>query len=149
MIVAVAVENQNTDTPVSFSFGRSPYFAFVDTDSGELRFVKNPFESAPSAAGIQAAQFVVNEGASALISSSVGPNSFDVLSAAGVAMYAAPQMTLTQAIDALKSGSLRPINTPGAAGHGQSTGAGRGMGMGRARGMGRGRRGAGGGAGHY
>lgn len=94
--------------------------------------------SSPSGAGIGAAQAVAKKGVDAVISGSFGPNASMVLSQEGIKMITGAQGTVRQAVEAFKSGSLKPEPT-GDYGQGSfygGRGAGRGMGMGR--GMGRG-----------
>jgi predicted Fe-Mo cluster-binding NifX family protein len=61
---------------------------------------------AAGGAGIQAAQFVVERGAKAVISGNVGPNAFGVLQAAGVPVYTFGGGTVRQAVEAYKAGKL-------------------------------------------
>jgi predicted Fe-Mo cluster-binding NifX family protein len=53
----------------------------------EAESVDNPAMSAGGGAGIQAAQFVVERGAEAVVSGNVGPNAFAVFESAGVPVY--------------------------------------------------------------
>lgn len=128
MRVVVTAEAKDLDARVCPVFGRAPVYVFVDTDTMDAEAVENPATMAPGGAGVQAAQFVVERGAEAVITGSVGPNAFNVLSAAGVAIYPSTEGTVRQAVEALRQGRL--VATGGATGphHG-------GMGGGRGRGM--------------
>lgn len=137
MKVAVTAAGPDLDSPVDPRFGRAAYFLFIDTDTYELEAVPNPYVSALSGAGIQAAQLVANKGAQAVISGSFGPNAFQTLSAAGIPMYQATGGTVRQMVDAFKANQLVPVAQSGPAP----------FGMGRGFGMGPGMRGAGPGAG--
>jgi predicted Fe-Mo cluster-binding NifX family protein len=136
MRVAVTANGKDLDAPASPIFGRAPVYVFVDSETMEFEAVDNPAINAPGGAGIQAAQFVVERGAEAVITGNVGPNAFNVLRAAGVAVYPFAGGTVRQAVEAFRQGQL--VATGGATGP-QHAGMGMGMGMGRGRGMGMGR----------
>ena len=68
-------------------------------------------------AGIQAAQYVVERGARAIVSGRVGPNAFDVLQAAGVAIYPFDGGTVRQAVEAFKAGRLSETGSATAGAH--------------------------------
>jgi predicted Fe-Mo cluster-binding NifX family protein len=92
--------------------------------------VDNPAVGAAGGAGIQAAQFIVEQGADAVISGNVGPNAFDVLEAANVPVYLFNGGTVRDAVTAYKAGDLP---NAGAATAPEHAGMGRG-GSGRGRG---------------
>jgi len=137
--VVVSAMQQGLDADVSPVFGRCPVYVFLDTESMESESAPNPAMSAPGGAGIQAAQFAVSKGVTAVLTGNVGPNAFNVLQAAGVAIYPVTGGTVRQVVEALKAGTLQPVSgaTSGMGG-GMGLGMGRGMGRGGGRGMGRG-----------
>jgi predicted Fe-Mo cluster-binding NifX family protein len=128
--IVVSAEGDNLDTPSSPVFGRCPTYIFVDTESLEFEALPNPAVSQGGGAGVQAAQFVVNQGAKAVLSGSLGPNAFDVLQAANVTGYLVEEGTVRQAVAAYKAGRLQPMGGANVAAHA-------GMGGGRDRGRGR------------
>jgi len=132
MKIVVTSQGPQLDSQLSPVFGRCPYFIFVDTESLEFEAVPNEAMGAPGGAGIQAAQFVVNRGAQAVITGRVGPNALNVLQAAAIPIYMASGGTVREAVDSFKAGALRAFTGP-AAGFGMGAGMGRGMGMGRGR----------------
>jgi len=137
MKIVVSAQGDNLDAPASPVFGRCPTYVFVDSDTLQFETLPNPAMSQGGGAGIQAAQFVLNQGAQAVLSGNLGPNAFDVFQAAGVPAYLVPPGTVRQAVEAFKAGQLPPMGTANVAAH-AGLGGGRRMGMGRGRGMGRG-----------
>jgi predicted Fe-Mo cluster-binding NifX family protein len=139
MKVVVSAMQEGLDAEVSPVFGRCPVYVFVDTETMEFESAPNPAMSTPGGAGIQAAQFAVSKGVTAVLTGNVGPNAFNVLQAAGVTMYPVSGGSVREAVEALKSGSLQPVSgaTSGMGG-GMGRGMGGGMGRGGGRGMGRG-----------
>jgi predicted Fe-Mo cluster-binding NifX family protein len=106
MRIVVSANGADLDGAASPVFGRCPTYVFVDTETMEFESVDNPAVGAAGGAGIQAAQFVVEQGAQAVISGMVGPNAFDVLQAARVAVYSFGGGTVRQAVEALDAGRL-------------------------------------------
>lgn len=131
MKIAVSSQGENLDAPASPVFGRCPTYLFVDTETMEFEAIPNPAMSQGGGAGIQAAQFVVNQGAKAVLSGNLGPNAFNVLQAAGVPGYLISEGTVRQAVKAYKAGQLQPMGGANVAAHAGMGGGGRGMGRGR------------------
>jgi predicted Fe-Mo cluster-binding NifX family protein len=129
MRIVVTANGADLDAPSSPVFGRCPTYIFVDTDTMAFEAVGNPAVSAAGGAGIQAAQFVVERGAQAVVTGSVGPNAFDVFHAADVPVYIFSGGTARQAVESYKAGRLPTAGGASAPAHA-------GMGMGRGIGMG-------------
>ncbi len=139
MKVVVTSNGADLNAPVSPVFGRCPAYVFVDTETMAFETAPNPAISAPGGAGIQAAQFVIEQGAQAVLTGNVGPNAFGVFQAANVPIYLVGGGTVGEAVEAYKAGRLPSTagaSAPAHAGMGRGRGMGRGMGMGGGRGMG-------------
>jgi predicted Fe-Mo cluster-binding NifX family protein len=141
MKIVVSANGADLDAPASPVFGRCPMYVFVDTDSMESESVENPAINATGGAGIQAAQFVVERGAQAVVSGNVGPNAFGVLQSANVPVYLFSGGTIRQAVEGYKNGQLSAVGGANVQAH-AGMGGGRGMGRGLGRGMGMGRQAA-------
>lgn len=138
MKVAVSATEGSPESAVDPRFGRCPYYVIMDTETMESEVLSNTSMGAPSGAGIGAAQVVAGKGVEAVLTGAVGPNASAVLSQAGINIVSGVQGTVREAVEAYKSGGLKPT---AAAAYGQGSlyggrGTSRGMGMGR--GMGRG-----------
>ena len=129
MKIVVTSNGADLDAQASPVFGRCPWYLFVDTETMEVEAVENPAMEAASGAGIQAAQFVVEQGADALVTGNVGPNAFDVLRSADVRVYLLEDGTVREAVEAYEEGLLTEASDATGPAH---------AGLGRARGMGRG-----------
>ena len=131
MKIVVTANSTNLDAPTSPIFGRCPAYLFVDTETMAFEATENPALSAPGGAGIQAAQFVVERGAQAVLTGNVGPNAMNVLQAAGVPLYLISEGTVRQAVEMFRQGQLNAMSgatVPAHAGMGGGRGGGRGMG---------------------
>ena len=109
MKIAISATNSTMEAQVDSRFGRCSHYAFVDTESERAEIQENPAVTSGSGAGIQAAQFVVEQGADAVISGHVGPNAYQVLDAAGVAVYQAAGLSIQEAVDALEAETLSKL----------------------------------------
>ncbi|MGB6421707.1 MAG: NifB/NifX family molybdenum-iron cluster-binding protein, partial [Anaerolineales bacterium] len=98
-------------------FGRCAYFIFVDTETHAWEASPNPAIDASGGAGTQAAQFIANQGAQAVISGYFGPNAFEALDAAGIIMYAAAGGRVESVVEQFSSGQRKKVTVPGASGH--------------------------------
>ncbi len=99
-------------------FGRAAYLLLVDTDSDEWQAFPNPALNASGGAGIKAAQYISSLQAEAVLSGEFGPNAFDALEAAGIAMYLyGDTTTIQQALERFKAGELQSTGGPTSPGH--------------------------------
>jgi predicted Fe-Mo cluster-binding NifX family protein len=138
MKIVISANGAGLDGPASPVFGRCPTYVFVDTDSMESESVENSAMNAAGGAGIQAAQFVVERGAQAVISGNVGPNAFSILQSANVPIHLFDGGTVREAIEAFKSGKLQSTASANVQAHaGMGVGRGRGTGRGAGRGAGK------------
>jgi len=117
MRVCITSDGQGLDAPVNPSFGRAPYFLFVDEETLAIEAVKN----APGAhgAGVQAAQTVASKGANIVITGNVGPNAHQGLSTAGIEIYVGAKGTAKEALEDYRAGRLTRADVPTAGGHGR------------------------------
>jgi predicted Fe-Mo cluster-binding NifX family protein len=117
MKIVVSSQGASLDAASSTVFGRCPTFVFVDTETMEFEAVPNPAMSQGGGAGIQAAQFVVNQGAQTVLSGNLGPNAFDVLKAAGTPGYLIAEGTVRQAVESYVAGELQSMAGANVAAH--------------------------------
>jgi len=130
MRIAVSSNGPSLDDQASPVFGRCPFYVFVETESMDFEARENPAQAASGGAGIQAAQFVIQQGAEALVTGNVGPNAWNVLEAAGLTVYLFDGGTVRQAAERVQQGQLQPAggaSAPEKAGMGRR-GGGRGTG---------------------
>ncbi|MDP8247862.1 MAG: NifB/NifX family molybdenum-iron cluster-binding protein [Candidatus Tritonobacter lacicola] len=115
----VIVTSQGTDleSQVDPRFGRCANFIIVDTESLEFSAVPNAAGGAIGGAGIQAGQFIAEQGIEAVITGNVGPNASRVLSGAGIKIYVGASGTVRQAVEDFKAGKLNAASGPTVGGH--------------------------------
>jgi predicted Fe-Mo cluster-binding NifX family protein len=120
MKLAISITGNSLQSAFDPRFGRAAAFCVVDSESGEWTVHENPALSASGGAGVQAAQFVAKLGAQAVVSGAYGPNAFDTLSPAGVAMYLAPtgeSLTAAAVLELFRAGKLTQAQAATHEGH--------------------------------
>jgi len=122
MKLVITSQGPNPADPVDPRFGRARYHVFFNTDDGEFTALDNTqqFEAAQGAgvqaaqgAGVQAAQSIVARGAGVLLTGHCGPKALQVLSTAGVQVFAGIEGTVLQAVQAWREGDLELLTGPG------------------------------------
>ena len=136
MKICVASSWRSLDDIIDTRFGRCQYFIIADTKNLQFETIQNPGLSAGGAAGIQAAQLLVDKGIEAVLTGNIGPKAFKVLTEAGIKIVAGLSgVTVKQAIEGFKAGQYQYSALSSVESH-YGTGMGLGWGMGRGRCMG-------------
>jgi len=105
MILTITAAGDNLDSDVDPRFGRCNYFIFVNLETNAIIAVRN--SSTAGGAGIAAGQTVVNYGGKAVLTGDVGPNAYQVLSAAGIEVFTGISGKVKDALEAYKAGKLK------------------------------------------
>ncbi len=107
MKIAISSSGDSLSAQAHGLFGRCDYFIIVDTETGESSAIKNDSAAAATGAGTACAQALFNHDVKAIVSGKVGPNAYEVLKAAGVAIHLTPPgITVQEALEKFKEGSL-------------------------------------------
>ena len=122
MKIAIPADDNNINSTVCMSFGRTPFFLIYDTETATSEFLNNSAASSQGGAGIKAAQAVVDSKVSALLTPRCGQNAADVLAAADIAIYKTEAPSLIENIAAFKEGRLAPLEEIHAGFHGKHGG---------------------------
>lgn len=118
MKIACTSSGDTLDAAFDNRFGRAEKFIIYDTESDTYSVLDNTqnLQSAQGS-GVQAAQNVVNSGATVLITGHLGPKASRVIFAAGIEAYHAPADTVAQALAMFKSKALKPLKDADVDGH--------------------------------
>jgi predicted Fe-Mo cluster-binding NifX family protein len=107
MKIAIPSQGTTLTDPISLRFSRCPFFLFVETENNRIEALPNPAIGLLEDSGLQAARFVVEHDAGALIAVMVGPHAQQVLKEAGVAICEPNLPSGQQVVDDLRSGRLQ------------------------------------------
>lgn len=105
MRIAIPLDENKQDVCIVLS--RAPYFLFQDEDAQTI--VENPAANAQGGAGIQAAQFLVDNGVNVLITVRCGQNAADVFTAVGMKIYKSAGRTAAEDLTAFAEGRLEEL----------------------------------------
>ena len=105
MKIAIPLDENKKD--VCIVLARAPYFLF--REDGKDTIAENPAAKANSGAGIQAAQFLVDNHVNVLITVRCGPNAADVFQAADMKIYKSVNKAAADDLAALEEGMLEPL----------------------------------------
>jgi predicted Fe-Mo cluster-binding NifX family protein len=107
MRLAITAEGPELSSLVDQRFGRARYLLFVDMPERTALAVDNQAGiDAAQGAGIQAAQSVIDNKATVLITGHCGPKAFRALRAAGIKLYLTPGGTVEGAVGQFEAGKL-------------------------------------------
>lgn len=110
MKIAIPVDENNKNTNVCVSFGRTPYFFIYDTETKENEFIENLSKNSPGGAGIKASQQLLDNKIDVVISFRCGENSESVLSEGEVKIYKAEFTKASDNIDAFLENKLKLLD---------------------------------------
>lgn len=103
MKIAISTTGITLDAPVESRFGRAPEFIIYDSDFETFHVENNEQNlNAAQGAGIQSARFLCEQKLDCLITGNCGPQAYEALSMAGIAVYTCKDMTVEQAIKKLQ-----------------------------------------------
>ncbi len=103
--IAIPLDENKQDVCVVLA--RAPYFLF--REDGKDTIIDNPASQAPGGAGIQSAQFLVDNGVNTLITVRCGQNAADVFKAAGIQIYKSSNKSAKDDLTALEEGKLSEL----------------------------------------
>lgn len=112
MIVAVTASEPTLDGQIDPRFGRAPYFLVVDTDNLAFEAIENPNTVLGGGAGIQSAQLMAERGVKSVLTGNCGPNAYQTLTAAGIAVIVGCSGTIVDAVEQFKSGKFEAAGQP-------------------------------------
>ena len=107
MRVAITATGPELSSRIDQRFGRAHYLVVVDVPGRTTLAIDNlAGMNAAQGAGIQAAQSIIDNGATALVTGHCGPKAFRALKAAGVDVYLTSEGTVAEAVDRFEARGL-------------------------------------------
>ena len=105
--VKIGIPLDENKEDVCIVLARAPYFLF--REKGEDTIVENPAASAQGGAGIQVAQFLVDQGVDVLVTVRCGQNAAEVFHAADMKIYKSVNKAAADDLKALENGELEEL----------------------------------------
>ena len=106
-IMKIAIPLDENQQDVCIVLARAPYFLF--RENGKDTIVENPAAAAQGGAGIQAAQFLVDNEVTVLITVRCGQNAAEVFQAAVMKIYKSAKKAEADDLTALEEGKLNEL----------------------------------------
>lgn len=110
MKICITSRGDTLESEVDPRFGRCGYFIIIDPDSMDFQAVPNASASSGGGAGIQSGQLMSNKGVTAVLTGNVGPNAFQTLKAANIAIITGVSGKVKDVVILYKNGDLKPVN---------------------------------------
>lgn len=109
MKIAISSSGKDLNATIDPRFGRAKNFIIYDIETDSFEAIDNIQSlSLMKGAGVQSAQNVVSQGVKVVITGHIGPKAYQVLEAAEVDVYLAPEgKTVKDAIEDFKDGKLQ------------------------------------------
>jgi len=119
-IALPTMTEEGLEATISSHFGQTPFFTYVDSDTGEVSCEPNGGHiQAPE--GMQTpAQAITAKEAGAVICGGLGSRAVEMLAKAGIQVYVGAQGTVQEALDALRNGQLQEASASGACPDGEA-----------------------------
>lgn len=125
--IAVSAGGREKSSMLDPRFGRCQYFCIFDLENGDTKYVENKGQTSSGGAGIAAAQQIIDEDVSAVVTGNMGPNAYNLLNGSGIKVFKAGNVTVEEAVNAYKEGKLEQITQSGPAHFGMGRGFGGGV----------------------
>jgi len=117
MKVCVTATQGSLEAGVDPRFGRCAFFMVVDTKTMEFTAIPNENAQAGGGAGIRAGQLIADQGAEAVLTGNVGPNAYQTLQAAGIAVITGVSGSVKEAVARYQKGELKSTDSPNVQSH--------------------------------
>ena len=119
--IAISSEGPSLDDRVDPRFGRAAGFIIVDPETLAFEYCDNgSSQIRAQGAGIQAAEFVAQAGATAVLTGFVGPKAFQALAAAGIRVAQnMGNVKVRKAVEEFNKGTLSWMQASEAKGRGR------------------------------
>ena len=115
MIIAISAKGKNKSDLLDSRFGRCEYFQLLDTENGTIKCINNEGLETSGGAGIAAANQIIKENASVVITGFLGPNAFNIIDASDIEAYKCDTISVEEAIEKYNKNELEKLNNPGEA----------------------------------
>ncbi|MBF0486018.1 MAG: hypothetical protein HQL16_05860 [Candidatus Omnitrophica bacterium] len=114
VVIAIAATGRDISSPVSYLFGRAPFYIICDRAKKTYRAVPNKYMDSQHAAGLRAAQMLAKMNVDVVLGNNIGFEPFRVFSQARIEMYTDVHGTAWQALGDFPDGltKLTEQNVP-------------------------------------
>jgi predicted Fe-Mo cluster-binding NifX family protein len=112
MRIAVSAFGPNLMSRLSPRLGGCSYFLVIDPGTKNLEVYENKHDEQGGGAGAQAARFLASKKVDAVITGRCQPNTFKILSDAGIHVFLKQSGIVKEVLETYAQGRLRPATGP-------------------------------------
>jgi predicted Fe-Mo cluster-binding NifX family protein len=103
-LIAIPAASADVRGPVSYLFGRAPYFILCDRVSKTYQAIPNPYMDAMHAAGLKSSEMLVKKQVDAVCGNNIGFEPSRTFQAAGIAVYTGIKPTVLETLAVFPDG---------------------------------------------
>src|SRR5690554_2994564 len=107
--IAITCQGPSLDDTIDQRFGRAVYFLIFDSDSHFVTVIDNEAMAPSGGAGIAAAQSLVDQGVTVIITGQIGPNALRVFRAADIRLVQGVAGTAKKNLDLFLDNQLKDL----------------------------------------
>jgi predicted Fe-Mo cluster-binding NifX family protein len=103
MKIAIAATEDDADSRIHQTFGKSPYFIVYDSTTGALTSIRNPVQTSEASTGVEVARILVDRRIDKVVGGMFGERVQRVFLGAGIQMEAAGDKTVNEYVSSLSN----------------------------------------------
>ncbi len=111
MKIVISATGKDLESNIATRFGKCLFFLIVDTKTKEVKAIVNEVRDRPSGVGVVVGNVVENEGIDVVITTDIGPRTFEIFDRGGIKMYQA-EGKIKDAVRQFEEGKLPEITEP-------------------------------------
>jgi predicted Fe-Mo cluster-binding NifX family protein len=105
--IAISSTGRDINSPVSYLFGRAPYFIICDKLKGTYKSIPNKYKDAQHAAGLRASLMIAKKKVDAVCGNNIGFEPAKVFSKENIEIYTNVKGTVLQTLQAYPDGLVK------------------------------------------
>lgn len=113
MKILITSKGMTKESMVDNRFGRAEYFVIFNDETNEYDGIENSAKIENSGAGVKASQLTIEMKIDCVITGSLGPKAYSIISETGIKAYKNIEGTLEENIEAYKNGELSSLTEAG------------------------------------
>ena len=113
MKIGISAKGKNREDLLDLHFGRCDYFQVFDSENNTIKVLENKGISASGGAGVVAANQIIDEEVEVVITGSLGPNAFKLISKAGISPYKCEELPIKDVLIKYRNNELEEIKSEG------------------------------------
>lgn len=106
-IIAIASTGSDINSPVSYLFGRAPYFIICDKQTGTYKSIPNKYKDSQHAAGLRASLMIAKKKVDAVCGNNIGFEPAKVFTKENIEIYTNVKGTVLQTLQAYPDGLVK------------------------------------------